>query len=60
MHGSPIATFHGVTNQLTLTRRMETAEMSFLREAARYKMTSHKRNEDIREELGVTEISEMI
>jgi hypothetical protein len=37
-------------------RRLQTAEMHFLRAVAGYRMREHKRNEDIRGELGTTDI----
>jgi hypothetical protein len=37
-------------------RRMETTEICFLRASTGYRMTDHKLNEDIREELGITGI----
>jgi hypothetical protein len=33
--------------------RLHTAEMLFLRAVAGYRMREHKRNEDIREEVGI-------
>jgi hypothetical protein len=39
---------------------VETEEMNFLRAVAGYRMTGHKRKEDIREELGMTDINTMI
>jgi hypothetical protein len=36
---------------------MQTAEMRFLRAVTGYRMTDHKRNEDIREEIGNNKIS---
>jgi len=37
-------------------RRVQTAEMRFVRAVAGYRMTDHKRNEDIRE-LGITDVN---
>jgi hypothetical protein len=39
---------------------METAKMRFVREIVGYRMTDDKRDEDIREELGITGISMVI
>jgi hypothetical protein len=36
-------------------RRMETAEMSFLRPVAGYRIIDHKHNENIREEFEITD-----
>lgn len=41
-------------------RGMEKAEMRFLREIVRYRMTYHKRNEDIKEELVIRGINTII
>jgi hypothetical protein len=36
-------------NRPTCVRRLETAEIAFVKVFAGYRMTNHKRNEDIRE-----------
>jgi hypothetical protein len=38
-------------------RRMEAAEMRFLRSVAGYRLIDHRRNEDIREELQLIDIN---
>jgi len=41
-------------------RRIEVAEMHFHRVVTRYRMMDHECNEDIGEEVGITDISTMI
>jgi hypothetical protein len=41
-------------------RRIEIPEMYFLRAVAGYRITRHKRNDDIREEWGITDINTVI
>jgi hypothetical protein len=41
-------------------RRTETTEMRFFTGVAGYRMTDHKANEDIREELRITDISKNV
>jgi hypothetical protein len=41
-------------------RSMEKAEMRFLRMAGGYRMTDHKSNKDIRDELGITDTNTII
>jgi hypothetical protein len=40
--------------------RLETAEMVFLRSVAGYRMLDHKRNEDIKKELGMMDASAIL
>jgi hypothetical protein len=41
-------------------KRMETAEIRFLRAIIEYRMTDHKFNDDIRRELEITDIRRVI
>jgi N-acetyl-gamma-glutamylphosphate reductase len=41
-------------------RKMETGEMHFFRAVVGYKVTGHKHNEDIREELGIMDTNTVI
>jgi hypothetical protein len=40
--------------------RMETAEVRFLKVTARHRVKDHKHDEDVREEMGITDINIII